>query len=193
MRFIKANRNRVLLAIISLIVAGIVVLYADRYQMHTPVSVATPAAKAPEVAHEARADTPIQSGTVKTYPQAVKRKLHLPPQVQADAAKQVLDASHLPADNHPQTVTTVIDSNTGATETYVRRDPLPLFAVDLSGEAGLYAGYRNGAPALRADIRQGLFAVKAVHIGGIVSWDQPIGGSPLPPTSFIGGGVWGHW
>jgi hypothetical protein len=191
MEFFKAYWKPILYGIASLI--GAVVLWASLHHERAPVGAAMPAAVAPEVMHEAKTDTPIQSGTVKTYPKAVKQKLNLPAQVQADDTKQVIEASKLPADDHPQTVTTVIDTKTGETETFRQRDPLPLFAVDTTGEAGVFIGLRNGSMALRADVRQSVFMIKAVHVGGIASLDQPIGGAALQPSTFIGGGIWGHW
>lgn len=191
MDFLKAYWKIGLYSIASLI--GVVVLWVDMHQERAPVGAALPAAKAPEVVHEVKTDTPIQSGTVKTYPKAVKSKLNLSAQVQADDTKQVIDASRLPADDHPQTFTTIIDTKTGETETFRQRDPQPLFAFDTTGEAGLYFGLRNGATALRGEVRQSLFMIKAVHLGGIASFDQPIGGSQLPPSTFIGGGAWAHW
>jgi hypothetical protein len=191
MEFFKAHWKPILYGIASLIAA--VVLWASLHHQRQPVGAAMPAAIAPEVAHETKTDTPIQSGTVKTYPKAAKRKLNLPEQVQADDTKQVLDASQLPADDHPQTVTTVIDVKTGETETFRQRDPLPLFAIDTTGEAGVFFGLRNGSMALRTEVRQSVFMIKAAHIGGIISFDQPVGSSALPPSSFIGFGLWGHW
>ncbi len=191
MEFFKAHWKPILYGIASLIAA--IVLWVGMHREHAPVGTAMPAAVAPEVVHETKIDTPIQSGTVKTYPKAAKRKLNLPAQVQADDTQQVIDASKLPADDHPQTITTVIDTKTGETETFRQRDPLPLFATDTTGEAGLFIGLLNGATALRGEVRQSLFTIKAVHFGGIASFDQPIGGSQLPPSTFIGGGAWAHW
>lgn len=190
MEFIKAHWKFALYSFASLL--AVVVLWAGMHRERVPLSVAVPAVAATEVAHEIKTATPIQTGTVKTYPKAVKRKLNLPAQVQADDNKQVLEASKLPADDHPQTVTTVIDVKTGETETFRRRDPLPLIAIDTTGEAGLFIGLKNGATTLRGEARQSLFTIKAVHVGGIVSFDQSIGGAQQP-SSFIGGGAWGHW
>ncbi|MEW6314155.1 MAG: hypothetical protein AB1513_08975, partial [Pseudomonadota bacterium] len=107
----------------------------------------------------------------------------------------VLESSQVPADDHPQTVTTVIDTETGETETYVKRDPLPWFAWDTHGEAGIYAGLARGSPALRLEARQGIFAVKALHAGVIASYDQLLAPSPFAPqgAGFVGVGVWMKW
>ncbi|MFZ5531479.1 MAG: hypothetical protein ACOY4U_10595, partial [Pseudomonadota bacterium] len=138
--------------------------------------------------------TPIKTRVIRTYAPPAKRDLRLPEVVQADAAKQVLESSQVPAVDHPQTVTTVIDTETGETETYVKRDPLPWFAWDAHGEAGIYAGLAHGGPALRLEVRQGVFAVKALHVGAIASYDQPLTPSPGEGAAgFIGVGVWMKW
>lgn len=173
--------------------ALLVLLWASMHQERTAVGTAMPAVPAPEVAHETKADTPIQSGTVKTYAPAVKRNLNLPPQVQADDTKQVLEASKVPADDHSQIVTTLVDTKNGKTETYVTREPLPWLAFDYTGDAGAYYGLRNGVKAFRLEARQSLFAVKGVRFGGIASFDQPIGGTQSSPSTFVGVGAWAHW
>lgn len=189
--WLLANWKPALLACAGL--ALLIMLWVSMLPGLAPVGAATPAAPDPALRHETQTDTPVQSGTVKTYAPEVKRKLPLPPQVQADDNKQVLGASRLPADDHPQTVTTVIDTKTGATETYVARDPLPWLAVDTSGDAGIYYGLRNGAKAFRVEARQGFIAIKAVHIGIIAGFDQPIGAMQNAPDTFIGMGAWAHW
>lgn len=158
-----------------------------------PVSVAVPAAPATEIAKTPKVETPVAFKAVKTYPKAAKRKLDLPAHIQADDNKQVVEASKVPADSHTQTVTTLIDVQTGETETYVRRDPLPLIAADYSGDAGLYLGLMNGAPALKLEARQSFLTVKAIHFGVTGQLVQPVGGSATPPSAFVGGGVWGGW
>lgn len=158
-----------------------------------PVSVAVHATPAPEIAKTPKVETPVAFKSMPTYPKAAKRKLDLPEHIQADDNKQVVEASKVPADDHTQTVTTLVDIQTGKTETYVRRDPLPLLALDYSGDAGLYVGLRNGAQVLRFEARQGFFTVKAIHFGALGSIEQPINNGQLPPSTFIGGGAWGNW
>ena len=191
MEWIKSHWKDVALALAAL--AMMVLYWADLHRIRTPAAPAVVAAPAPQVAHEVKTATPISAGTVKTFPNSVKHKLNLPAQVQASDTLQVLDVSLVPADDHPQVCATVIDLHSGETQTYLQRQPLPLFAIDTTGDAGLYVGLRNGSTALRADLRQSLFKIKAAHVGGIASIEQPLGGSQLPPSSFIGGGIWGQW
>jgi hypothetical protein len=191
--YLKALRATWFPALILVaVLATFIVRWADNHNQ-TPVGTSTPGAPDPAIKHEPRQDTPVQSGTVKTYPAETKRKLDLPADVRDDNSRQVLDATRVPADDHPQTVTTVIDTRTGASSTYVARDPLPWLAFDYTGDAGVYYGWRNGAKALRLEARQGFITIKAVHVGIIASLDQPLAGAPTPPDTFIGAGAWAHW
>jgi hypothetical protein len=169
------------------------VLWLDMRAAPAPVSVAVPATPAPELAKLVKLSSPVNFKAVKTYPKAVKRKLDLPAHIQADDNKQVVEASQVPADDHTQTVTTLIDTQTGETSTFVRRDPLPLIAADYSGDAGIYLGLANGAPALKLEARQSFLTVKWVHLGVIGSIVQPVSGMSTPSSTFIGGGLWGGW
>lgn len=158
-----------------------------------PVSVAVPAIPAPEVAKTPKVETPVAFKSVKSYPKTAKRKLGMPVATQADDNKQVLEAVQIPADDRTQTVSCIQDTQTGETEIYVRRDLLPLIAADYSGDAGLYLGLMNGAPALKLEARQSFLTMKAIHFGVTGSLVQPIGGLAMPPSTFVGGGIWGGW
>lgn len=123
----------------------------------------------------------------------LKGGLKLPDPVVQDDAQQVLASSKIDAtDDHPHTVTTVLNTETGQSETYVRTDPLPWVAWSSRGGAGVYAGIKNGEPAVRLEARQELFTVKAVHFGAIASVDQPISG-PVGLDYFVGVGAEYRW
>lgn len=158
-----------------------------------PVSVAVPAVPAPEVAKTPKVETPIAFKAVKAYPKAAKRKLGLPVHTQADDNKQVIEAVQIPAGDYKKTVSCVQDTQTGEAEIFVRRDPPPLIATSYSGDAGIYLGLMNGAPALKLEARQSFLTVKAIHFGVTGSLVQPISGLAMPPTTFVGGGIWGGW
>jgi hypothetical protein len=73
----------------------------------------------------------------------------------------------------------------------VRTDPLPWFAMSSRGGVGMYAGIKNGEPAVRLQARQELFSVKALRFEGIATIDQPISG---PGTDyFVGLGAEYRW
>lgn len=158
-----------------------------------PVNVTVPAAPAPEVAKKETVAKPILAKTVKVYPAAVKNNLKLPQHVLDDPELDVLAASQVPADNHPRTITTVLDRETGESETYVKRDPLPWFDDRKSGSAGIYAMYGNTGPFARLQVRQELFQVKALHVGVMATYDQSFSGNRMPSSTAIGVGAEFHW
>lgn len=177
-----------------------ILLCAIAYQLATryipapvpPNNVSVPARIAPEIKRETTVATPIKAGTVQTYKPAMKAKLKLPDSVIRNDAQAVIAASQVKPNDHPQTVTTVIDAETGETETYVKEDPLPWLDWDTRGEAGLYLGLKNGETAARLEVRQGVLAIKSAHLGVIASADQPLTG-PLRADYFVGAGVWMRW
>ncbi len=125
----------------------------------------------------------------------LKKKLKLPVAVAENPAKEIIASSKIAADSHPQTVSTVINTETGESETFVRRDPLPWLAWDTSGEVGIYAGIKNGHQAVRLQARQGIVQVKAVNIGIVGSIDQAVSAASMVHGTdyFIGVGAWVKW
>lgn len=125
---------------------------------------------------------------------SLKKEIDLPAEVVQSETQQVIASSKIEAaDDHPRTVTTVIDTATGESQTYVRTDPLPWLAWDDRGAIGMYAGIKNGAPTIRLQARQGIFSVKAVHVGLMASIDQPVVSTPVLPEYFIGVGAEYRW
>jgi hypothetical protein len=110
---------------------------------------------------------------VQTFNDSVKNRLNLPSDVAANKSKKVVSASKVKASSHPSTVTTLIDSGTGKTETYVRTDPLPWLSVSHQGGAGasILQNFRTGDQVLRLHARQDLVQIKALHLSGVLSAD----------------------
>jgi hypothetical protein len=156
-----------------------------------PVGVYMMARPAREIAGQTKVATPIVSKTVQAYPPVAKHDLELPAPVQADANKVVIAASQIKPDDHPHTLACVLDTQTGETDSYVRKDPLPVFQFDTGTELGIFYGIKPGTPAVRAEILQGLFDVKAMHFGLRGSADVPLNGARL--DAFGGVGIWGVW
>ena len=111
-------------------------------------------------------------------------------QIQEDNTKSVVAATDLPKSKHERTVTTVIDETTGEATNYVQEKPLPLFAKESTGSAGLYLGFKNLEPAVRAEVRQDLFAIKALTLGVTASADVTQSGNT---DTFIGIGGRFEW
>lgn len=179
--------------VIILLMWGVHVLIRDPLPPPEVSIVATPAAEvedAPKVPVQVTAPIKVYQGGGK-----IKRQLQLPAPVAADPVQEVIAATTVRADTRPHTVTTVINTQTGESETYVRRDPLPWLAWDTSGDIGAYIGVKNGQQAVRLQLRQGVVQVKALHLGLIGSVDQSMGGTATMGSTdyFVGAGVWASW
>jgi hypothetical protein len=141
-------------------------------EINAPVGVSLKAKQAKEVAKIPKIDVPIKA-PVKVYGGGKKPKkdLNLPSSIINDDNSHILASSKVNNDDHPHTITTVINDKTGESETFVRTDPLPWLAWDNKGEAGIYIGIKNMEPATRLEVRQGIFQVKAIHFQAIGSAD----------------------
>lgn len=150
-----------------------------------PVDEWAPAEVAPQVESVPKQD--IKPPRVRAYAPAAKAKLRLPDGMLNDPSIYVLGSSSLPSDTHPQTVTTVIDEQTGEVQTIVRREPLPWLAAEQHGELRLDAGVKNGlAKVVRLTLREDLLQVKALHADINASIDTD-------GQYFIGAGVGLKW
>lgn len=177
----------ILAAIIGAIVAGWI-WFLHRHD--APVGVPQVATVAPAVAEVTT--EPVQSAPVIVYRAPAKAKLKLPDAVQSNVNQHVLASSTIAADDHPHTLTTVLDTATGQATTYDTLEPLPWLAIDTHGEAGMYYGLKDGHAAIRAEIRQNLLQIKAVHVQGIASVDQYLSG-PISADYFAGIGLAYRW
>lgn len=188
MNWIRSNLQFV--ATLLLVCLALAWLAHDRQPTETGKTVeATPSA---EVKHQPKVGVAIKS-PIKVYAggATLKRKIELPPEVVQDERQQVIASSKIEGEQ-THTVTTVIDTDTGESRTFVRADPLPWLAWDDRGGVGLYAGLKNGSPAARLQAHQGLFRVKAVHVGAVASLDQPLSG-PFAMDYFVGIGAEYRW
>jgi hypothetical protein len=141
-----------------------------------------------EVRDVPRVDVAVKK-PVKVYQggAALKDGLKLPRVVVEDADVEVLASSKIDGrDDHPKTVTTVLNVETGESETYVRTDSLPLFDWSSRGHLGIAAGLKNGEPAMRLSAEQELFTVKAMHFGAVATFDQPLNAGSSGSDYFVG-------
>lgn len=153
-----------------------------------PVSQAAIATPAPAVAEAPKVATPIKATAIKAYPAAVKKRLKLPAVVAADPAKVVVDSSLVEPGKRPTLVTTLVDTETGETLTLTEKQPLPWLAPGGRNSIWLGVGMRHGEPVMRAQAEVGLFQVKALDVGVLVSADVPTA-RPGDVDLFAGVGV----
>lgn len=171
------------------LVACLLLAAAGAWWYFTPAPAQVDEWTSPEVAPQI-APVPkqtIRPAKVHAYAPSAKAKLKLPASMLNDPNVYVLDSSLLPSDTHPQTVTTVIDEQTGEVQTVVRREPLPWLAAEHRGELRLDAGVKNGlAKVVRLTLREDLLQVKALHAGINASVDTD-------GQLFVGAGVGWKW
>lgn len=123
----------------------------------------------------------------------LKQKLSLPDSVVETKSAEVVTSSKVQADDHPHTITTVLDTDTGESVTYDRRDPLPWVAFSDRGSVGLYAGMKDGEPTARLEAKQELFTVKALRFGAVATIDQPLNSGQANTSYFVGIGAEYRW
>lgn len=104
---------------------------------------------------------------ITVYLPSAKEKVDLPPAIQADKNKFVLDASILPTNRHPQELVTVYDSKTGETSSLVRETAYPWMQALQTGYVGVGYGYTNGLSQRAYNIfaHEDLLAIKALRFG----------------------------
>lgn len=189
--FFRAPLVQYFFLFILLIVLAYLVLHNLNGQPDKPpVGTHVIAMPAPPVKGIPKVSLTPKSGAVRVYESRAKIKLDLPAEIAKDDNQQVIESTQVKADDHPQTVTTIINAETGETQTLVRRDPLPWLAWDYRGSIGAYTGLKNGEPAVRVEAKQNLFQTKAVHVGVVASVDQRASGQQ---DYFVGVGAEYRW
>lgn len=154
----------VLLVLAMLVMAGWFVWLTNKPVERAGQTVEAKAAA--EVKNVPTVAAPVKGGAVQAYPKQVKKKLTLPQSVQDDDRKVVVAASKVAASDRPHTVTTLIDTETGKAETYVRDDPLPWVAFRSSGAIGIGTGVKRGGQMSEIYWRQDIVQFKAIVVSG---------------------------
>ncbi|WP_020164698.1 hypothetical protein [Methyloversatilis discipulorum] len=156
--------------------------------------VATVATQAPQI-ESAPVEWIVPPKPLKTYAPKAKAAVKLPQAVQADAAAVVLESSRIAASDRPQTVTAVLDTETGETRQYVVDEPLPWLDTTVRSDAGVYLGLKRGEPTIRAQARAQIAQVKELRLGALASADMPLNGERpgVQAEYFIGVGAWLQW
>jgi hypothetical protein len=108
------------------------------------------------------------------------------------AELKVIGASEVKPDLRPQTVSTVINTETGEVQQFVKTEPYPWFAIETRGMVGIAHGFKfkSALPAAERDTRlqigYDVARVKALTVGitGTVDTDR---------DAFVGVGVKYQW
>ncbi len=187
--------NKLKPLLISLtIVVTLLTVWAMWEKYSTPVpsgSVSKLAEPAPVLRKAPTVKVPIKA-PVATYQGQTKANLKLPAAVIAAPEQQVIAAAQVKSDLHPQTVSTVINTETGKVETFAKADPYPVFAIETRGEITTAYGYKIRSGDLvprqtaRLQIKYDVVRVKAFTIGAIATLDND-------RDTFVGIGVSYKW
>ena len=149
--------------IIELVCAGLFAIgiwYAS-LSKDAPVGVYHEAQKAPELKV-----TPTETLTCKpitVYVPLAKQQTDLPPDIQKDTSKFVLDASTFQSSRHPQELVTIYDDKTGKVESLVRTKEYPWMQALQTGYMGV--GYDFAHSDTSLFVHEDLLAIKALRFG----------------------------
>lgn len=156
----------------AFVAGGLAVAVGCAWVKLAPSLPSLPALPAPELAGEAIQARPAPA--VQHFASKAKTRLGLPEAVRHDKDRQVTASTRIPPDDRPRTVTSVFDFETGKTELYVRRDPLPWFAPLRSNEIGLAYGFKDDhdGPVVRVQGQAWLLQMKALRAGFVGSLDS---------------------
>lgn len=158
-------------------------------QLKQPVSVSVPATEAKEV-KGAPTEGVTPKRPVRVF-KGKKKELNLPDEVVKNEDKKVLAATQVKGSDRPQTITTVINTATGESESFVRQDALPWFAIETHGEARISTGYKYSLgdkprPIVRLGVGYDVVRVKALTAGVLATVDSD-------GSAFAGVGVAYRW
>ena len=187
------NRTRVIVEVVLILAVGVMgyFLYAALSAPKPVGGVSVIATPAPALRKAPTAQVAIKA-PVRVFKGETKANLKLPAAVIADETKQVIAATQVKANLRPQTVSTVINTETGAVESYVKTDPYPWFAIETRGEAKVAYGYKYRhtigamAPVVRMQLSYDVVRVKALTAGVQATIDTD-------RDAFVGVGISYKW
>lgn len=177
------------LGISVLLSAAILIGLVLMFPGHQPAPDTKIATESNEVKNTTKVDVPAKK-PVNVYSggSTLKKKLDLPADVVQNDAQHILASSKVDGDR-PHTITTIINTDTGESQTFDRLDPLPWLASDRHGRLGMYVLVKNGTPTVSLQAQRGLFSIKAVHVGLVAGLDQPMSGNDRRLNSQFGVGA----
>lgn len=153
----------------------------ERNRQPEPLPVSVPVLAQPAKALATVEHVMAPCETVRVYKPPAKKRLKLPAAIQADPAAHVVAASDVPAGEHDTRVSTVLNTQTGAVETFAELQPLPWLRARSDFSLGAYVGLKPGhpGPVGRVEAHYDLLQVKALGLGAIASLDTD-------GTAFVG-------
>ncbi len=156
--------------LVGLVLGVLAMLALQAWLDRQPTDPAAPAPLAPELRGEVTSVA--QCKPVVIYRDQVKQELGLPADVQANAQRQVVAATKVPASDRAHTVSAVADLESGRVDLYLRPDPLPWLALERRTSFGLVYGIDDtGRTVLRGSAQLELLQLRHAHLGAAAHVD----------------------
>lgn len=133
-------------------------------------------------------DTVVIKAKVKAYKPSVKVTLKLPAEVLIDETKAVTAVAIVSSSEKRTEVSTVLDTETGESVTYVHLVPDPWFATESRGNASLAYGIKlpSNTWVGRVSVHEDVLQIKNLHFGVNATVDTD-------GDAFAGAGVSYRW
>lgn len=167
--FIRQHARTLTEVLVVIIVIISVAWWIKYHPRQVPVGIQVAAAPAKVI--ESTPQIKIVPKYIYVYIPAAKKELNLPQAEQDNKGSFVIGSSSIGSSDRPQTVTTVLDTDTGKTRTYVAQAPYPWLAAENNREVSLQYGWKSGlgmasnGMTWRAEFSDDLVQVKALHLG----------------------------
>lgn len=165
-------------AVLAALVTGFIWNWSSSPELPL-IDIAVPAEEADAVEGDARESVIVSAPIViYAYGKKPKEKLSLPARIIMDDARVITAASVVKPSDFPTDVVSVLDKNTGKTETFLVRKEKEWFSFHTDGAVGVGVGVSDLGETARIYARQRAFSIKSIDFGGLVSFDQPMGSVP---------------
>lgn len=186
------NKTKLTIALLVMVVGSVGYALWDVLSAPRPVGGDSVIATEAPAVRKVTTEQVVIKAPVKAFKGRTKANLKLPAAVQADPKQEVIAASQVKSALRPQTVSTVVNTETGKVETFVKTDPYPWLALETRGEIRLAHGYKwkviNPAAerVTRLQINYDVVRVKALTVGvtGTLDTDR---------DAFVGVGLSYKW
>ena len=174
-------RNLIYIVLAAIVFIGIWKKFTHEETVSNPPATVVEAKVNPIVAKEEKVDATINTPqkTVKVYKESAKARLTLPKDILDSSTKVITASSVVTESERPTEVTSVLDTNTGETTTFVTPKQYPWFALENKGEVNIDYILKTGSNdfVIRATARENFVNIKGIHLGGVAQIDSTGEGS----------------
>lgn len=166
---------------LAIVLGGLIVAAGCAYLKLRPSLPSVSAVPAKELANETLTTLPCKP--VAVYRPKVKEKLGIPEPLKSDPKVHIAASANIPASEYPHTATAIFSEDSGATNIYLRRDPLPWLSFTSRWRLGGFYGANDEKNGVFLGLAQYEFVqLKRLKI-------TAIGQADTSSRYFVGAGV----